>query len=90
MIAGRGIAMAARTTTCNHCGQDGHLIRNCWEKRDEDKQSGSDGNHRDNKRMNKKYFGKKGGSKAGSKRAAGQKCCSVHETITHSDDMCYA
>ena len=72
-IAGRGLAMAAGTTICNHCGQDVHLTRNCWKKRDEDKQSGSNGNHRDNQRKNKKSFRKKGVSKEGSKGATGQK-----------------
>ena len=82
--------MTAETTTCNHCGQGGHLTRNFWKKRDEDNQSGSGGNHHDNKRKNKKSFGKKGGSKTGSKGAAGQKWCSVHKTTVHSDDKCYA
>ena len=89
-IAGRGIAISAGTRTCPHCGQDGHLTRNCWKKRDQDKQSGSDRNHRDNSRESKKSFGKKGGSKPESEGAAGQKWCSVHNTTTHSNDMCYA
>ena len=90
-VAARGEAMTARTTTSNHCGRDGHLIRNCRKKRDEDKKSGGDGNHHDNQpKKNKKLFGKKGRSKVGSKGAAGQKWCSVHNATTHSDDMCYA
>ena len=28
-IAGCGVAMTAKQTTCPHFGQDGHLIRNC-------------------------------------------------------------
>ncbi|CAN0596200.1 unnamed protein product, partial [Laminaria digitata] len=29
-IAGRGVAMAAGTSTCHTCGKEGHYARNCW------------------------------------------------------------
>ena len=62
-IAGRGVAMTAGTTTCTHCGQDGHLIRKCWKKQDEYKQSGGDRNHHNNQRKERKLVERRADAK---------------------------
>ncbi|CAN0181136.1 unnamed protein product, partial [Laminaria digitata] len=34
-IAGRGVAMTPDTSTCDLCGKQGHHVRSCWQKRDD-------------------------------------------------------
>ena len=62
--------MAAETLTCSHCGKEGHLIRNCWKKLDENK-SKSTGAH--DKQKNKESIKVKTGE---------QKWCVVYLTTT--------
>lgn len=41
-IAGRRVVMASETSVCSHGGKEGHLARDCWNKREEIKNPGGD------------------------------------------------
>ena len=77
-IAGRSVAMAAGTLTCSHCGKEGHVVRNCWKKKDANN-SKSTGAH------DKQKNNESSKVKPGSKDTAEQKWCAAHKTTSHGD-----
>ena len=80
-IAGRGIAMTVKTSTCHNCGKKGHYARNCKGKESNNSKSTGANDKQKNKESSQ--------VKKGSNDTAEQKWCSVHKTTSHDDAECY-
>ena len=70
------------TSTCSHCGKQGHFARNCWKRKD-DNDSKSTNTH------NKQKNNESSNGEAACNVGAEHKWCSVHKTTSHDDAECY-